>query len=178
MEERRPGICTTHGWFRQYSSAQGRWMSPDPYDGSYDLSSPQSLNRYSYALNNPLAFVDPSGLELMMACDEDGNCEVYDDGGGGGGDGGGGGGGGVLDGGVTTVYVTADPPGMPDLWDSPSVPCDLYGCWGLPSAGFGTSSAPLPKAPNNPYQMIKCTGVGRGLAGNTNLVGRQGGIPG
>src|SRR5579883_1501068 len=92
MEERRPGICTTHGWFRQYSSAQGRWMSPDPYDGSYDLSSPQSLNRYSYALNNPLAFVDPSGLEYEEACDEDGNCEVYDDGGGGGGDGGGGGG--------------------------------------------------------------------------------------
>jgi hypothetical protein len=33
-------------------------------------------------------------------------------------------------------------------------------------------------APNNPNQMIKCTGVGRGLAGNPNLVGRQGGIPG
>ena len=33
-------------------------------------------------------------------------------------------------------------------------------------------------APNNSYQMIKCTGVGRGLAGNPNLVGRQGGIPG
>src|SRR5579875_424624 len=89
---------THHGWFRQYSSAQGRWMSPDPYDGSYDFSNPQSLNRYSYALNNPLAFVDPSGLDLMEACDEDGNCEVYDcnaddtvcvdggDGGGGGGD--------------------------------------------------------------------------------------------
>jgi hypothetical protein len=33
-------------------------------------------------------------------------------------------------------------------------------------------------APNNPPQIIKCTGVGRGLAGNTNLKGRQGGIPG
>jgi hypothetical protein len=33
-------------------------------------------------------------------------------------------------------------------------------------------------APSNPYHMIKCTGVGRGLAGNANLVGRQGGIPG
>lgn len=53
---------TEHAQFRQYSSAQGRWMSPDPYDGSYDPSNPQSLNRYSYALNNPLASVDPSGL--------------------------------------------------------------------------------------------------------------------
>ena len=40
---------TEHATFRQYSSAQGRWMSPDPYDGSYDLTNPQSLNRYSYA---------------------------------------------------------------------------------------------------------------------------------
>jgi RHS repeat-associated protein len=53
---------THHAQFRQYSPAQGRWMSPDPYDGSYDASNPQSLNRYSYALNNPLRFVDPRGL--------------------------------------------------------------------------------------------------------------------
>jgi hypothetical protein len=36
-------------------------MSPDPYDGSYDATNPQSLNRYTYVLNNPLAFTDPSG---------------------------------------------------------------------------------------------------------------------
>lgn len=40
-------------------------MSPDPYDGSYDFTNPQSLNRYSYALNNPLSFVDPSGLACV-----------------------------------------------------------------------------------------------------------------
>jgi RHS repeat-associated protein len=39
-------------------------MSPDPYDGSYDFS--QSLNRYSYALNNPLSFRDPSGLQDIV----------------------------------------------------------------------------------------------------------------
>ena len=41
----------------------GRWMSPDPYDGSMDLGNPQSLNRYNYVLNNPLRFTDPTGLD-------------------------------------------------------------------------------------------------------------------
>jgi RHS repeat-associated protein len=52
---------TDHAQFRQYYNWQGRWMSPDPYSGSYDFSSPQSLNRYSYVMNNPLTFTDPSG---------------------------------------------------------------------------------------------------------------------
>ena len=58
-----------HAQFRQYSSTQGRWMSPDPYDGSYNLGNPQSLNRYVYSLNNPLGFIDPSGL--LAACEWD-----------------------------------------------------------------------------------------------------------
>ena len=60
---------TQHAQFRQYSSTQGRWMGPDPYDGSYDASNPQSLNRYSYALNNPLVDVDPSGLSCQQGTD-------------------------------------------------------------------------------------------------------------
>jgi len=55
-------------------------MSPDPYGGSYDPSNPQSFNRYAYALNNPVSAVDPSGLNLVMQCDGDGNCVTYDDG--------------------------------------------------------------------------------------------------
>jgi RHS repeat-associated protein len=51
-----------HAQYRQYDSIAGRWMSPDPYDGSYDPSNPQSFNRYSYALNDPLSLIDPSGL--------------------------------------------------------------------------------------------------------------------
>jgi RHS repeat-associated protein len=58
---------TEHAQFRQYSSTQGRWMTPDPYDGSYDLSDPQSFNRYGYVLNNPLGFVDPIGLSDCTA---------------------------------------------------------------------------------------------------------------
>jgi hypothetical protein len=37
-------------------------MSPDPYGGSYDSGNPQSMNRYAYVLNNPLASLDPLGL--------------------------------------------------------------------------------------------------------------------
>jgi RHS repeat-associated protein len=62
---------TDHAQFRQYSDAQGRWMSPDPYDGSYDFSSPQSFNRYSYVLNNPMSFVDPLGLDTQCTTNPD-----------------------------------------------------------------------------------------------------------
>src|SRR5713226_9489769 len=44
-----------HGWW-------SRFDQPDPYDGSYDSTDPQSFNRYSYVQNDPVNFVDPSGL--------------------------------------------------------------------------------------------------------------------
>jgi RHS repeat-associated protein len=47
---------------RHYSFTAGRFMSPDPYNGSMDPSNPQSFNRYSYVGNNPLGFTDPTGL--------------------------------------------------------------------------------------------------------------------
>ncbi len=50
-----------HAEARQYAPWMGRWTAPDPYNGSYDLANPQSLNRYAYVNNNPLGFVDPSG---------------------------------------------------------------------------------------------------------------------
>ncbi len=56
---------TAHAQQRQDSNAQGRWLSPDPYHGSYQTRNPQSFNRYVYAGNNPLAAADPSGL---IAC--------------------------------------------------------------------------------------------------------------
>jgi RHS repeat-associated protein len=68
---------TDHAQFRQYSPAQGRWLSPDPYGGSYDPTNPQSLNRFSYVLNNPLTFTDPLGLESAVGgsgCGNDPNC--------------------------------------------------------------------------------------------------------
>lgn len=41
---------------------QGRFTSPDPLLSSADISDPQSWNRYSYSLNNPVRYVDPTGL--------------------------------------------------------------------------------------------------------------------
>jgi len=52
-----------HTWFRQYSSMQGRWTTPDPFLGSIDASNPQSFNRYSYVLNDPVRLRDPLGLD-------------------------------------------------------------------------------------------------------------------
>jgi RHS repeat-associated protein len=64
---------------RYYSSAMGRFMSPDwsakeepvPYA---TMDDPQSLNLYSYVRNNPLSRTDPDGH-----CDSNGqNCSAWD----------------------------------------------------------------------------------------------------
>jgi len=47
---------------RYYSSAQGRFTSPDPLMASGFANEPQSWNRFSYTVNNPLKYTDPSGL--------------------------------------------------------------------------------------------------------------------
>jgi len=47
-------------WYRNYSTEQSRWLTPDPDNGSYDLANPQSFNRYMYVNGNPLGNVDPS----------------------------------------------------------------------------------------------------------------------
>lgn len=49
---------------REYSPIQGRWISPDPAgSAAVDLTNPQSFNGYTYVRNNPLAMVDPTGLD-------------------------------------------------------------------------------------------------------------------
>jgi len=44
---------------RYYHPKLGRFLSPDPLIP--DPLNPQSFNRYTYALNNPLMYIDPSG---------------------------------------------------------------------------------------------------------------------
>jgi hypothetical protein len=48
---------------RRYNRWHARFDQPDPYDGSYNLTNPQSFNRYSYVQNDPVNFVDPLGLD-------------------------------------------------------------------------------------------------------------------
>jgi len=49
-------------WWRKLENRSGRWTSPDPYNGSMSLGDPQSFNRNSYVQNDPVNFIDPSGL--------------------------------------------------------------------------------------------------------------------
>jgi RHS repeat-associated protein len=48
---------------RYYSSTLGRFMSPDPYEGSAHPSNPESWNRYAFVTNDPINRVDPHGLD-------------------------------------------------------------------------------------------------------------------
>lgn len=58
---------------RRYESKWSRISQPDPFNGSYKLSDPQSFNRYSYTQNDPVNFADPTGLERKI-------CGYFDDG--------------------------------------------------------------------------------------------------
>ncbi len=65
----RTGLIHMNG--RMYDPRLGRFLSPDPIVG--DVTSSQSWNLYSYVTNNPLSYVDPTGLypECDWACRAD-----------------------------------------------------------------------------------------------------------
>ena len=48
---------------RYYDSSLGVFLSRDPKVGS--ITQPQTMNRYAYALNNPITIVDPDGHECV-----------------------------------------------------------------------------------------------------------------
>jgi RHS repeat-associated protein len=60
----RDGNESDEAQMRRYNRWWSRFDQPDPFDGSYRLADPQSLNRYSYVQNDPVNFVDPTGLDL------------------------------------------------------------------------------------------------------------------
>jgi RHS repeat-associated protein len=69
-----------YAWNRYYSGLQGRFTSPDPYEGSANPGNPQSWNRYAYVNNDPINQNDPSGLEtrcMNVAGGENGGPVCY-----------------------------------------------------------------------------------------------------
>ncbi len=55
---------------RFYNPTVGRFLSVDPAVGSMRPGIPQSWNRYSYAINNPIRFTDPYGLDWFKLAGE------------------------------------------------------------------------------------------------------------
>lgn len=64
-KERDVGTALDYFGARYYASIQGRFTSPDPLLSSGTVEEPQSWNRYSYVLNNPLRLIDPDGLYVF-----------------------------------------------------------------------------------------------------------------
>ena len=56
------GLIDMNGRF--YDPLLGRFLSPDPYVQAPE--NPQNYNRYSYCLNNPLKYTDPSGESAIL----------------------------------------------------------------------------------------------------------------
>ena len=66
--QRNDDIQKYQASFREYDPGLGRWMSPDRLAGN--VMNPQSLDRYTYVLNNPLANIDPLGLQTQTCTTE------------------------------------------------------------------------------------------------------------
>jgi len=63
LTERDDATGLDHTWWRKLESFSGRWTTPDPYNGSMAIGDPQSFNRFAYTQNDPVNFIDPSGLD-------------------------------------------------------------------------------------------------------------------
>jgi len=63
---------------RSYLPWTGRFLSVDPLINRRVVAMPQGWNRYSYALNNPMRFTDPTGLDptCHKVKDKDGKEQV------------------------------------------------------------------------------------------------------
>ena len=61
---------------RYLSGAMGRFVSADPLLASGGAEGPQTWNRYAYVLNNPLRYVDPTGMKEISTedCQKNTDC--------------------------------------------------------------------------------------------------------
>jgi RHS repeat-associated protein len=179
--------------FRYYITRHGRWLSPDPLGG--DITNPQSLNLYAYVLNNPTSVTDPLGLQ-QLGCPQGYPTQwCY------------GGVPGFFAGGIPTTGMTFSPPTWdefqaletavaPTMLVVFSVENDEGGPqWGPDDPNFANEFGGFLVYGNiSLFDMIwllgptsshvgmptrsRCVGGTRAMAGNPNLVGDQGGVPG
>jgi RHS repeat-associated protein len=56
---------------RYYSNGLGRFMSPDSISNDWELRNPQTWNRYAYARNSPLVYIDPDGRAVELLGDKE-----------------------------------------------------------------------------------------------------------
>ena len=54
--------------YRYSRPSMGRFVSPDSISNDWELGNPQTWNRYAYARNNPLIYVDPDGAAVELIC--------------------------------------------------------------------------------------------------------------
>ncbi len=74
--EHLDNLSLVHMNGRVYDPKLGRFLSADPVYGG-DLAQPQTLNPYSYVVNNPLTAVDPEGFaSTSSVCQNVPNCEI------------------------------------------------------------------------------------------------------
>ena len=69
LTERDDATGLDHTWWRKYENTAGRWITPDPYNGSMTVANPQSFNRYAYVGNDPVNLIDPTGLYWVTTCE-------------------------------------------------------------------------------------------------------------
>jgi RHS repeat-associated protein len=67
------GLGIYHYGARFYSPKLGRFLSADTIVPGY--ANPQNLNRFSYVINNPLRYTDPSGHAVACGSDAGNGCE-------------------------------------------------------------------------------------------------------
>jgi RHS repeat-associated protein len=159
---------------RFYSSVVGRFMSPDPYDGSARQSDPNSWNRYAYVGNDPVNRVDPHGLWSSYS---------YGGGGGGGGSswgsggsswgsGGsyGGGGGNSWYSGAGVGYSYSAGPGYADVETVSAGPGASEPAQQAQLSTILSQAQNIPVPPNTPAGMVPAVQIALYILGSDNAV--------
>jgi RHS repeat-associated protein len=62
---------------RYYDPEIGRFLTRDPLGGA--MVKPQSLNKYTYCVNNPMKYVDPAGLNSRFSKDDEARAAWQDE---------------------------------------------------------------------------------------------------